>query len=130
MRVGYLTLHTPSPTHFASAKDIGFVPAHARLRTAVTKLTPCWCCKGPLEPAQQLRFLVETDTLNDPAHLERIRVLPSINGRPIPVCKACQARLGAARPPVAAKPKFQGLLGTLGAAAVGLLLTNLFAPRG
>ncbi|AWM39034.1 hypothetical protein GobsT_26970 [Gemmata obscuriglobus] len=97
----------------------------------MTKLSPCWCCKGPLEPAQQLRFLVETDTLDEPAYLEQIRALPSINGRPVPVCRECHTRLEAAprlgRP--VAKPKLPGLLGTIGALSVGLLLTNLLTTR-
>lgn len=102
----------------------------------MTELCRCSCCKGPLEPAQQLRFLVETDTLDDPAYLARIRVLPAVNGKPVPVCKACQTRIetaprpsasrtGVLRPPLARK-----LLGALGALSVGLLLTGLFAPRG
>ena len=57
----------------------------------VTKLSRCACCDGALEPAQQLRFLVETDNLDNPAYLNRIRALPSVNGKPVPVCKACQA---------------------------------------
>lgn len=96
----------------------------------MTKLTPCWCCKGLLEPAQQLRFLVETDTLDEPAHLERIRTLPSIKGRPVPVCRACQTRLEAAPPAPAAKPNLPRLLGAVGALSVGLLLTNMFTARG
>lgn len=96
----------------------------------MTTLPPCWCCKGPLEPAQQLRFLVETDTLDDPAYLAQIRALPALNGRPIPVCKACQARLESASPRPAARPQLPRLIGTLGALSVGLLLTGLFAPRG
>lgn len=96
----------------------------------MTKLPPCRCCKGQLEPAQQLRFLVETDTLNDPAYLAQIRVLPAINGKPVPVCKACQAKLeaGAARPtPKSGAPT---LIRALGALSVGLLLSGLLSPRG
>jgi hypothetical protein len=91
-------------------------------------------CKGPLELAQQLRFLVETDNLDNPSFLKRIRELPSVNGRPVPVCKACQSELKTApRPP--ARPKaaplaVAGLLGVFGALSVGLLLGGLFAPRG
>lgn len=102
----------------------------------MTKFVSCYCCRGPLEPVQQLRFLVETDTLNEPAHLARIRVLPSISGKPLPVCKACQPHFKAApRPTVkpvrpAATPKLPRLLGALGALSVGLVLTNLLMPRG
>ena len=41
-------------------------------------MTACRCqfCAQELEPAQELRFLVETDTLDDPTHLNRIRRLP------------------------------------------------------
>jgi hypothetical protein len=101
---------------------------------AVTKLSPCVCCKGQLEPAQQLRFLVETDNLDNPVHLARIRLLPSINGRPVPVCKACQTQIEAA-PHSLPKPKTAplavgGLLGVFGALSVGLLLGRLFTSRG
>lgn len=94
----------------------------------MTELCRCSSCKGLLEPAQQLRFLVETDTLDDPAYLARIRTLPSKNGRPLPFCKACQTELEATpRPP--AKPPLapRGLLGALGAA---LLLGSIFTSRG
>lgn len=95
----------------------------------MTKLPPCRCCRGPLEPAQQLRFLVETDTLDDPAHLARIRVLPNEHGKPVPVCQACQARL-AAPPRRPGAQRLPSLLSALGALSVGLVLTNLFAARG
>ncbi len=98
----------------------------------MTKLYRCACCDGPLEPAQQLRFLVETDNLDNPVHLARIRVLPSVNGKPIPVCKACQTRIEAAPKPRAkkAKPLASSLLGSLGALAVGVMLGGLFTSRG
>ncbi len=96
----------------------------------MTTLPPCWCCKGRLEPAQQLRYLVETDTLDDPARLALIRTLPAINGRPVPVCKSCQARLERAPLRPVAKPKLPGLLGALGVLSVGLVLTHLFTTRG
>ncbi len=101
----------------------------------MTELCRCWSCKDQLEPAQQLRFLVETDNLDNPAYLSHIRVLPSVKGRPIPVCKACQAQIEAAprRPVVKLQPKpvaVSGLLGALGALSVGLLISGLFAPRG
>lgn len=97
----------------------------------MTELCRCSCCKGPLEPAQQLRFLVETDTLDDPAYLARIRVLPAVNGKPVPVCKACQTRIETAPPArKTAAPVLPKLLSAIGALSVGLLLTGLFAPRG
>lgn len=98
----------------------------------MTNLPRCACCKGTLEPAQQLRFLVETDTLDNPAYLARIRVLPALNGKPLPVCKACQAQLEArfaARKPQP-KPLTVKLLAPLGVLSLGLLLSGFFAPRG
>ena len=92
----------------------------------MTNLYRCACCDGQLEPAQQLRFLVETATLDNPVHLARIRVLPAVNGKPIPVCKACQTRIEAAPP----RPLAAGLLGALGALSVGLLLGGFFTARG
>ncbi len=96
---------------------------------------PCRCafCRGALEPAQQLRFLVETDNLDNPPYLARIRALPHANGRPLPVCKSCQARLEAhPRAPAKRAPKSLApdLLGMFGALSVGLLLGALFNTRG
>ena len=59
-------------------------------------MTACRCefCSEKLEPAQELRFLVETETLDDPVHLNRIRMLPArFNGHPLRVCNSCQDRL-------------------------------------
>ena len=96
----------------------------------MTNLYRCACCDGQLEPAQQLRFLVETATLDNPVHLARIRVLPAVNGKPIPVCKACQTRIEAAPPRPPSRPLASGLLGALGALSVGLLLGGFFTARG
>ena len=60
----------------------------------------CQLCYRPVEPAQALRFLVETENLSNPTYLNHIRHLPSVHGRPMCVCKGCQARLEA-RPRVA-----------------------------
>lgn len=98
----------------------------------MTKLCRCASCDGVLEPAQQLRFLVETDNLDNPVHLARIRVLPTINGKPIPVCKACQTGIESApKPPCKpkAKPLATNLLGALGALSIGLLLGSFFNSR-
>lgn len=92
-------------------------------------LCRCARCNDPLEPAQHLRFLVETDTLDDPAYLARIRVLPAANGRPVPVCKACQTALDTA-PPARTKPLAKSWLGVFGALTVGVLFGSLFASRG
>jgi len=98
----------------------------------VTQLSRCACCDGALEPVQQLRFLVETDTLDNPVHLARIRTLPVVNGKPLPVCKACQTRIES-EPKQTEKPKpklrTSGLLGALGALSVGLLIGSLFNSR-
>ena len=59
-------------------------------------MTACRCqfCSANLEPVQELRFLVETETLDDPVHLNRIRRLPvAANGRPLRVCKTCQSQM-------------------------------------
>lgn len=96
----------------------------------MTELRRCSCCTGQLEPAQQLRFLVETDTLDNPAYLARIRALPSRNGRPLPVCKACQAKLEENPRPPAKRPTRPSLIGALGVLSVGLLLGSVFASRG
>lgn len=98
----------------------------------MTKLPCCAYCSGPLEPAQQLRFLVETANLDNPSYLDRIRVLPSANGKPVPVCKACQTQIEEhlekrrTRKP---RPKTVPLA-LLGALSVGLLLGSLFTSRG
>lgn len=97
----------------------------------MTELCRCSSCRGPLEPAQQLRFLVETDNLDNPAYLARIRTLPSKDGRPLPFCKACQTDLEANPRPLT-KPNLarSGLIGALGAVSVALLLGGLFTSRG
>ena len=59
-------------------------------------MTACHCqfCAGTLEPAQEFRFLVESETLDDPVHLNRIRQLPATaGGKPLRVCKSCQAAM-------------------------------------
>ena len=58
-------------------------------------MTACRCqfCAAPLEPVQEFRYLVETATLDEPAHLARIRVLPSTDGRPLRVCQRCQGEM-------------------------------------
>ena len=127
-------LSVPFCPHPAGAS--ASVSAIAR-EDSVTELCRCACCEGPLEPAQQLRFLVETDNLDNPAYLARIRALPAVNGRPVPVCKACQSLLEAnaitPQPRPLAKPKARrhvpNLLGVLGALSVGLILGSLLTPR-
>lgn len=109
----------------------------------------CACCDGPLEPAQQLRFLVETDNLDNPSFLNRIRSLPSVNGKPVPVCQPCQTKMKATPRPAAkraphAKPHSKTthakaplalafvpeLLGVLGVLSVGMLLGTFLSSRG
>lgn len=99
----------------------------------MTKLCRCACCDGPLEPAQQLRFLVETANLDNPAYLELIRVLPSANGKPVPVCKSCQSQLEdhlAARKARKRPAAPLSLFGALGALSLGVLLGGFFTARG
>jgi hypothetical protein len=104
----------------------------------VSNLYLCACCDGQLEPAQQLRFLVETDNLDDPAYLARIRVMPSLNGRPVPVCSGCQSKIAAQpqslakflRPKAAPLSLATGLLGALGVLSVGMIFGALLNSRG
>jgi hypothetical protein len=98
----------------------------------VSKPCRCACCSGPLEPVQELRFLVESANLDDPAYLARIRTLPSVRGRPVPVCKACQARIESAPPRPIAKPNplRTGVLAAVGLLSVGWLFQHLLlGPR-
>ena len=94
----------------------------------MTDFRHCACCTGPLEPAQQLRFLVETETLDDPAYLAGIRRLPARRGRPVPVCAGCLRRIEAAPPRPA--PVRSGMLAAVGILSVGWLLQSLLlGPR-
>lgn len=104
----------------------------------MTDLPRCACCSGRLEPAQQLRFLVETANLDDPVYLAGIRRMPSAKGRPVPVCSSCLALLESAaltptRGPV---PRGHGgavkagVLAAVGVLSVGWLLRALIlGPR-
>lgn len=99
----------------------------------MTNLCRCACCEGPLEPAQQLRYLVETANLDNPAYLELIRVLPSANGKPVPVCAGCQSQLEdhfAARKTRKRRAAPLSLFGALGALSLGVLFGGFFAARG
>ena len=84
----------------------------------------CVRCKADLEPVQQLAFLVETDTLDEPAYLSVIRRLPTFKGRPVPVCKACQERINTTSPQPRA-PSRSGVLATVGILSVGWLVHQL-----
>jgi hypothetical protein len=91
----------------------------------------CCACDGPLEPAQALRFLVETANLDDPAYLAGIRRMPAVKGRPVPVCSACQKLVESAPPP---RPRSSaartGVLAVVGVLSVGWLIHNLLlGPR-
>ena len=94
----------------------------------------CACCSDSLEPAQELRFLVETANLENPAYLAGIRRMPANDrGRPVPVCAACQKLVEAAprRPaPATRKPIASGVLATIGILSAGWLIqTMLLGPR-
>ncbi|MBA4062299.1 MAG: hypothetical protein C0501_01070 [Isosphaera sp.] len=94
----------------------------------MTNFRRCACCSGPLEPAQQLRFLVETESLDSPSFLARIRRLPTRRGRPVPVCSGCQAEIESAPPPKA--PARAGVLAAVGILSAGWLIqTLLLGPR-
>ena len=56
----------------------------------------CQFCSEPLAPAQEFRFLVESDAGTDPSLLARIRHLPAgRGGKPLRVCGACQRSIEA-----------------------------------
>jgi hypothetical protein len=92
-------------------------------------LHPCLCvrCSAELEPAQEFRFLVESDNLDNPDYLASIRRLPAINGRPLPVCLECQPIVAAISPrPVRKTTRLgTGLLATFGIFAIGLIVHGL-----
>ena len=104
-------------------------------------MTACYCqfCAGKLEPAQEFRFLVETETLGDPTHLNRIRQLPAtVGGRPLRVCKSCQAAIerhpirfrAAVEQEHARKQIRTGLFAAVGVLSAGWFLTMLLStPR-
>ena len=78
-----------------------------------------------------LRFLVESDNLDNPSFLARIRMMPSVRGKPVPVCSSCQAKIEAA-PRRVAKPQAAPVslvLGFLGVLSVSVLLGSLLNPR-
>jgi hypothetical protein len=103
----------------------------------VTDSCRCVCCCAQLEPAQELRFLVEMANLDNPRYLAHIRRLPASNGRPVPVCSGCQKLLeeSALRPvparrPAKPSPVGTGVLAVVGLLSVGWLIQNLlFGPR-
>jgi len=93
----------------------------------------CACCSSELEPAQELRFLVESDNLDNPVHLNRIRRLPNVNGRPVPVCVACQTLVESAPHQLTATRSVRfgpAVLAALGLCSVGWLVHNLLFGRG
>lgn len=100
-------------------------------------MTPCRCqfCTGPLEPAQELRFHVESQTLTNPGMLARIRRLPAAaDGRPLRVCGDCQAAIEAHparfRRAAAARQFRAGVLTAVGVLSAGWFLTALVGgPR-
>lgn len=99
----------------------------------------CRFCAGTLEPAQELRYLVETYTLDDPTHLARIRHLPAdATGAPLRVCEACQRALEvppvrprlAGHRPVDPHPVRGGMLTAFGVLSAGWFLSAvLTGPR-
>src|SRR5437588_806113 len=96
-------------------------------------VTACRCqfCNDPLEPAQELRYLVELQNLDDPTYLARIRRLPAVNGRPLRVCQPCQTHVETTprpAPPVVPVAVAAGLLAACGLLSVGLLFFAMVGP--
>lgn len=104
-------------------------------------MTACRCqfCSQKLEPVQEFRFLVETETLDNPTHLNRIRQLPAtVNGKPLRVCHSCQTamerqparfRVAVERAHVRQQLRV-GVLAAFGILSFGLFLTScLGSPR-
>jgi len=94
----------------------------------------CRFCNDKLEPAQQLRFLVETESLGDPSFLASIRRLPAVGGRPLPVCRSCQSAVEANparfRAAVARTQLRTGVIAACGLLSLGFVLTALLpGPR-
>lgn len=98
-------------------------------------MTACRCqfCAAPLDPAQEFRFLVESQTLANPGMLARIRRLPATaDGRPLRVCGGCQAAVEARARVVraAARPFRAGVLAAAGLLSAGWFLGVVFGgPR-
>jgi hypothetical protein len=97
---------------------------------------PCRCrfCNDTLEPAQELRFLVETESLDDPPFLASIRRLPAVGGTPLPVCRSCQSAVEANpdrfRAAVARTQLRAGVLTACGLLSLGFILSALLrGPR-
>lgn len=97
----------------------------------MTAICPCRLCQRPLDPAQTLRFLFETETQTSPAYLELIRELPHVNGTPLRVCRPCQHELEsrprlARRAAPADRSEYRGaVLAAVGLVAVGWLFRSL-----
>lgn len=105
------------------------VPVSLLREELVPKPFRCVSCTHPLEPVQELRFLVESENLENPAYLASIRRLPTVKGRPIPVCKTCQAQIDSTHHrPTASRPS--AVLAVVGILSVGWFLqTLLTGPR-
>ena len=102
----------------------------------------CQFCSARLEPVQEFRFLVETPVADAPPVLPCLRRLPAVDGRPLRVCKGCDARI-AADPDgfraavdrgraVVAKSRRQyqvSLVTAFGVLSVGWFLSGLCGPR-
>jgi hypothetical protein len=54
---------------------------------------PCQFCRGELDLAQQFRYLVEAQTVDDPVMMAAIRRLPHAHGRPLRCCRGCQTAI-------------------------------------
>jgi hypothetical protein len=63
----------------------------------MNKTMCCQFCRAEMDLAQQFRYLVETQTVNNPVMLAAIRSLPHAGGRPLRVCKPCQTDIESER---------------------------------
>lgn len=57
------------------------------------KTLACQFCRTELDLAQQFRFLVEAQTVDNPVMLAAIRRLPHAHGRPLRCCRGCQSAI-------------------------------------
>lgn len=83
----------------------------------------CQFCRAPLDLPQTFRFLVESEAAADPTGWAPVRELPARGGKPMRVCRGCQAARRPARPPVPLALAVGGLL------SVGWLLLSAAAGR-
>ena len=98
------------------------------------KTMPCQFCRHELDLAQQFRYLVEAQTVDNPVMMAAIRRLPHTHGRPLRCCRGCQTvieRKAVAGRHVNARVRTAGLRGgqylvlTVLAVGVGVLTARV-----